>query len=114
MNCSVKEIVENGKKKFIVEITCEEQEKEIVLEKEIRYKESDKGVPIIAKSIATGVEIRFESIKQASYMLISDGKPKTRENRIGECLKGVRDSYLGYTWRYEDESKRRIYKKRVK
>lgn len=105
-DCSVKEVMENGQKKFIVEITCkDQQEKEII--REIRYKYSDKGIPIIAKSIATGVEIRFDGIKQASEMLVSEVSAKTRENRIGECLKGDRESYLGYTWRYADESKKR-------
>lgn len=105
-DCTVKEITENGQKKFIVEITCKD-EKEIIIEREIRYKQDEKGIPIIARSKATGVEIRFESIKQASQMINTGAKSKTIEKHIGECLNGMTKSAYGYTWRYEDESRRR-------
>lgn len=56
--------------------------------------------PIIATSITTGIGIRFDSIKQASQMLVTDGKDRTREKRIGECLNGSRANIYGYTWEY--------------
>ena len=59
--------------------------------------------PIIATILATGTQIRFDSIRQASKMLVTDGTDRTREKRIGECLNGTKKSYLGLHFEYVEE-----------
>lgn len=103
-NCTLKEVKENGKTKFIIEVICEEQEKKVEVIKEIHYvsKHHGNSKAIIGKSKATGVAIRFESIKQASEMIKTGAKSHTIEKHIGECLKGIKKSAYGYTWEYTD------------
>lgn len=59
--------------------------------------------PIIATSVATGIQVRFDSIGQASKMLITKGADKTRVRKIVYCLNGERPTAYGYTWEYEKE-----------
>lgn len=46
----------------------------------------------------TGQQLEFDSIKQASKEIVSQGTDRTREKRIGECLSGKSKSAYGYVW----------------
>lgn len=67
--------------------------------------------PIIATCMSdNGIQIRFESVEQASQMIVGRGSEYSKAERIKMCLDGEMDKCLGFRWRFvEDRSQRTRY-----
>ena len=94
--------IETDYKVYSLETTRFISKKENMKEVSERTEPPHKIRKVKATNVATGEMIEFDSIRQASREIKSNGTDRTREKKIGECLNGKGKSAYGYYWEFVD------------
>ena len=94
--------IETDYKVYSLETTRFISKRENMKEVSERTEPPHKIRKVKATNVATGETIEFDSIRQASREIKSNGTDRTREKKIGECLNGKGKSAYGYYWEYVD------------